>query len=46
MKLTYNKVEIEVTLFQMQDVVTASGFLGEIDDSWFDNPNKKSTFGE
>ena len=42
----YNAVEIELIIFQAQDVITSSlGFDGVLDDSGFGNPND-SNFGE
>lgn len=37
----YNAVEIELIIFQAQDVITSSlGFDGALDDSGFGNPNE------
>ena len=35
----YYEVEIELVSLQVQDVVTASGFMGETDGDGFGNPN-------
>lgn len=39
----YNELKIQLVVLQAQDIVTMSGFGGEVDSSGFGNPNEGFT---